>query len=217
MIQKFESICTDHPKIKHLQPHSASVSFTSHQYHSFSSFHNLIDSVLHSHWSLTAILPCSVNTHPQLPPILHQAAESEPFCTHDYRLIHLSAYLLGHLSATAVSNCYHSPSDCIGHATSLLQTLLYLWWLLLFSLFVCVYFHLSTLLCWCWMCVVQLACSFIIFLTFSSQNHICWCYAVHSTPDEEIQQSLLHERVVLSWKHLITLDCYLLITSHYCC
>ena len=83
--------------------------------------------LLHTHWfrlsfSLTAILPVSVDTHPQLPPILHQAAESEPFCTHDYRLIHLSAYLLGHLSATAVSNCYHSPSDCIGHATSIADT-----------------------------------------------------------------------------------------------
>ena len=112
--------------------------------------------ILHTHWfrlslSLTAILPCSVNTHPQLPPILHQAAESEPFCTHDYRLIHLSAYLLGHLSATAVSNCYHSPSDCIGHATSLLQTLLYLLWLLLFSLLSVSIVISLLLLYWCWM------------------------------------------------------------------
>ena len=147
--KKFESTCTDHPRIKHLQPHSVSIfplilSFhPSIHYsvcHSVTAYSILIDSVFHSRW-LPYVLFLLAHTT-----AFHQSTSScqkRPYCTCNYMLVNLPASLLGHLSATAVSNCYHSPSDCIGHATSLLQTLLYLLWLLLFSLFVCLYCYLS--------------------------------------------------------------------------
>ena len=160
MIQKIWINLYWSPQIKHLQPHSASVSITSHQYHSL--FATLLVS-LHTSYSLVLsviLVDCHTSCFCwHTPTALTNSTSScwkRPYCILDYWLINLSAYLLGHLSATAVSNCYHSPSDCIGHATSLLQTLLYLLWLMLFSLFVCLYWcivsSLYFLVCCCWMC-----------------------------------------------------------------
>ena len=166
--KKFESTCTDHPRIKHLQPHSVSIFpriLSFHPSTHYSVCHIHIDSVFHSHW-LPYFHVLLTHTHS-----FHQSTSScqkRPYCTLAYWLVNLSAYLLGHLSATAVYiphcslefncrvlNCYHSPSDCIGHVTSLcVQTLLYLLWLLLFSLFICLYCYLSAL-CWCWMSVAH--------------------------------------------------------------
>ena len=163
--KKFESTCTEHPRIKHLQPHSVFI------FPLILSFHPSLTLLLHTPYSLILSLilvdchtSCFCQRTQQLSTNLHQAAKSEPFSTHDCRQIHLSAYLLGHLSATAVCNCYHSPSDCIGPATFLLQTLLYLLWLLLFSLFVCLYCYLSAFI----MLMLNVCCSLAACTSYTS-------------------------------------------------
>ena len=86
---------------------------------SLSTYSILIDSVFHSRW-LPYVLFLLAHTT-----AFHQSTSScqkRPYCTCNYMLVNLPASLLGHLSATAVSNCYHSPSDCIGHATSIADT-----------------------------------------------------------------------------------------------
>ena len=55
--KKFESTCTDHPRIKHLQPHSVSIfprilSFHPSIHYSVTAYSILIDSVFHSRWLL---------------------------------------------------------------------------------------------------------------------------------------------------------------------
>ena len=133
--------------------HQSSIPFSVCHSVGLSAYSILIDSVFHSRWLPYVLF---LLTHTTASTTSTSSCQKRPYCTCNYMLVNLSAYLLGHLSATAVSNCYHSPSDCIGHATSLLQTLLYLLWLLLFSLFVCLYWcivsSLYFLVCWCWMC-----------------------------------------------------------------
>ena len=128
-----------------------------------------------------------------------------PYCTCNYMLINLSAYLLGHLSATAVSNCYHSPSDCIGHATSIADTSISI--MASAVQFIC----LSLLLSLCFHyadaeCLLLTGGLYLLHLSPPPAKSYCWCYADCSplSHDEELQQSLLHERVVLLGQNLIT-------------
>ena len=149
----------------HLSTHFVIPSIHYSVCHSVTAYSILIDSVFHSRW-LPYVLFLLAHTT-----AFHQSTSScqkRPYCTLDYWLVNLPAYLLGHLSATAVYiphcslefncrvlNCYHSPSDCIGHVTSIADTYLYLLWLLLFSLFVCLYCYLSAFI----MLMLNVCCS----------------------------------------------------------
>ena len=123
--------------------HQSSILFSVFHSVGLSAYSILIDSVFHSRWLPYVLF---LLTHTTASTNSTSSCQKRPYCTLDYWSVNLSAYLLGQLSATAVYiphcslefncrvlNCYHSPSDCIGHATSLLQTLLYLLWILLFS------------------------------------------------------------------------------------